>query len=82
MTRLLVALVLAVAAVPAVADADPPKSHEVLTQRPSGFWTSNRPAVGGAYRWRLLGLGVMIAAVTGYAVVRLIRRANAQRDLR
>ena len=61
------------------ASAEPPNTHEVLTERPSGFWTSNRPAVGGAYRWRLLGLGLVIAAVTGYGMLRLIRRANAER---
>jgi hypothetical protein len=66
----------------AVASAEPPNTHEVLQHRPSGFWTSNRPAVGGAYRWRLLGLGVVIAAVTGYGMLRLVRRANAERIAR
>jgi hypothetical protein len=68
-----------VAAQPAVAGAEPPTTHEILSNRPSGFWTSNRPAVGGAYRWRLLGLGVVIAAITGYGMLRLVRRANAER---
>jgi len=70
-------LALAVAASPA--GAEPPTTHEILSERPSGFWTSNRPAVGGAYRWRLLGLGVVIAALTGYGMLRLIKRANAER---
>jgi hypothetical protein len=70
-------LALAVAAPPA--GAEPPNTHEIIYTRPSGFWTSNRPAVGGAYRWRLLGLGVVIAAVTGYGMLRLIRRASAER---
>jgi hypothetical protein len=52
---------------------------EVLTHRPSGFWTSNRPAVGGAYRWRLLGLGVVLASGAGLLMWRLTRRANAAR---
>lgn len=77
---LAVALALAAAAPPA--RAEPPRTHEILYARPSGFWTSNRPAVGGAYRWRLLGIGVAIAAVTGYGMVRLIRRANAERARR
>ena len=77
MKRLLVLLVLACA--PTSVQADPPKTHEILSNRPSGFWTSNAPAVGGAYRWRLLGLGVVIAAVTGYGIVRLIRSAKADR---
>jgi len=52
---------------------------EVLSHRPSGFWTSNRPAVGGAYRWRLLGIGIVLASVTGYLMWRLIRKTNAER---
>lgn len=74
------AMVLAFGAAAPVASAEPPTTHEILTEKPSGFWTSNRPAVGGAYRWRLLGLGVVIAAVTGYGMLRLIRRANAERE--
>jgi hypothetical protein len=78
----LLAFVIGVASIAAqapAASAEPPTTHEILTERPSGFWTSNRPAVGGAYRWRLLGLGVAIAVVTGYGMLRLIRRANTER---
>jgi hypothetical protein len=64
------------------ARAQPPTSHEILTERPSGFWTSNRPAVGGAYRWKLLEVGVIIAALTGYGMLRLVKRANAERAAR
>jgi hypothetical protein len=71
---------LAIGAV-APARAEPPTTHEILSERPSGFWTSNRPAVGGAYRWRLLGIGVVLVAATGYAMLRLIRRASAERAL-
>jgi hypothetical protein len=67
------------AAWPTPAGAEPPSTHEILSSRPSGFWTSNRPAVGGAYRWRLLGVGVVIAAITGYGMLRLVRRASAER---
>jgi hypothetical protein len=66
-------------AAPTPAGAEPPNTHEILYTRPSGFWTSNRPAVGGAYRWRLLGIGVVIAALTGYGMLRLVKRANAER---
>jgi hypothetical protein len=72
-----VSLALVVAAPPA--GAEPPNTHEILYTRPSGFWTSNRPAAGGAYRWRLLGIGVAIAGLTGYGMLRLVRRANAER---
>jgi hypothetical protein len=71
-----------VVAAAAPASAEPPTTHEILSERPSGFWTSNRPAVGGAYRWRLLGLGVVIAAITGYGMLRLVRRASAERAAR
>lgn len=76
---LAIALGLALAAAAPPARAEPPTTHEIIYTRPSGFWTSNRPADGGAYRWRLLGIGAVIAAVTGYGMVRLIRRANAER---
>jgi hypothetical protein len=72
----------ALAASAPLASAEPPTTHEIIYTRPSGFWTSNRPAVGGAYRWRLLGIGVVVLAVTGYAMLRLVRRANAERAAR
>jgi len=57
-----------------------PGSHmrkpEVRSGRPSGFWTSTRPAKGGAYRWRILGVGAAVLAVTVFFVVRLLRRAS------
>jgi hypothetical protein len=62
-----------------VAAAEPPTTHEIVYTRPSGFWTSTRPAVGGAYRWRLLAVGVSLATITGLGMWRLVRRANAQR---
>lgn len=64
------------------ARAEPPNTHEIIYTRPSGFWTSNRPAVGGAYRWRMLGIGVVVLAITGYGMLRLIKRANAERATR
>ncbi len=42
----------------------------------SGFWTSRQPAQGGAYRWRLLLLGVGLIGLTGGVIVLLIKRAN------
>jgi hypothetical protein len=55
------------------------RKHEILQHRTSGFWTSNRPAEHGAYRWRLLAIGAVLAAGTGYLLVRLLRRASADR---
>ena len=82
MRRVLFALVLAAATPMAAAFAEPPDTHEILVNRPSGFWTSNRPAIGGAYRYRLLAIGVVIASITAYLVWRAIRRANEQRARR
>lgn len=81
MRRLILAFAL-LSALPAPVSAEPPHTHEIIYNRPSGFWTSNRPAVGGAYRWRLLAIGGVICGITAYFVVRLIRRANSDRDKR
>jgi hypothetical protein len=77
----LIGLALAASA-PTLARAEPPTSHEILTDRPSGFWTSNRPAVNGAYRYRLLLIGLGVLGVTTYFVVRALRRASAERAAR
>ena len=58
------------------AAADPPETHEIIYNRPSGFWTSNRPAVGGAYKYRLMLVGVGVLAITAFFMVRLIRNAR------
>lgn len=81
MRRFAIGLVLGVglAVIAPGASAEPPTTHEVLSERPSGFWTSNRPAQGGAYRYRLLGLGVLIASITGFFTWRLIRNASGPR---
>ncbi len=78
MKRLIFVAMLSLVGMASADDAtpQPPRQHEVLTHRPSGFWTSNRPAVGGAYRWRLLGLGVVIAALTGVLMVRVVRNTR------
>jgi hypothetical protein len=66
----------------ATASAEPPTTHEIIYNRPSGFWTSNQPAVNGAYRYRLLGIGCALVLVTGLLTWRLIKRANAERAQR
>jgi hypothetical protein len=71
---------LAAGAAPAVAaEPTPMRQPQVLQHRPSGFWTSNRPAENGAYRYRLLGIGVGLAGIMGFVMWRLMRRANAER---
>jgi hypothetical protein len=75
---LLIALLVGSAAY-AQTEQRPTREREVLQHRPSGFWTSNRPAEGGAYRWRLLGVGIVLAIGSGLLMRRLIKRANAER---
>jgi len=50
------------------------REPEILHAKPSGFWTSNRPATGGAYRYRLMLLGVGIAAIMATIMIVVIRR--------
>jgi hypothetical protein len=50
------------------------REPEILHAKPSGFWTSNRPAIGGAYRYKLMLLGIAIAAAMGTLMVVVIRR--------
>jgi hypothetical protein len=42
----------------------------------SGFWTSRAPAKGGAYRYRLLLIGIGLVGIMGGAIMYLIKRAN------
>jgi hypothetical protein len=79
MRRLVLLVVLAFAA-PAAAQSQPElKQPEVLTHKPSGFWTSPRPAQGGAYRYRMMGIGAALLLATGLLTWRLVKRANAER---
>lgn len=76
------ALLLGLAAgAPDVAFADTPEVHDATKGRPSsGFWGTGEARGKGAYRWKLLGVGVVIAAVAGFGMVRLLRRASAERE--
>ena len=63
----------------ATAFAEPPHhgEHEILSNRPSGFWTSNAPAIGGAYKYNLMLVGLAVLAITGFFTYRLLRRARS-----
>jgi hypothetical protein len=76
MRRLCVALLLLVGQ---IAFAEPPRhgEHEILNARPSGFWTSNAPAIGGAYKYNLMYVGLVVLAITGFFTYRLLRRARS-----
>jgi hypothetical protein len=55
-------------------EAAPPPPRPQLTAKPSGFWTSSRPARNGAYRYRMLGIGVALVLATGWMTVRVVQR--------
>jgi hypothetical protein len=74
---LAIGFVFALAAPVLAAPPTEERPHEILSDRPSGFWTSNRPAVGGAYKYRLLGIGLAVAALTGWLTIRLVKNAKA-----
>ena len=83
-------------AAPTEADGwEQPKSYEQLSQRereremqaqqwqgPSGFWTSPHKSEHGAYRYRMMGIGAVLLLGMGWLMLRLIRRANAERTAR
>jgi hypothetical protein len=77
--KLVLALMIAFAALAVVPGCDS-KTDEGGGR--SGFWTSRRPANGGPYRWRLLGIGAGLALLSGAGMLALVRRANAQRAAR
>jgi hypothetical protein len=84
--RLLIPLLLVLGlAAPAFAqrpaDPPPPPENRVLGGR-SSFWGSNRPSEGGAYRWRLLGIGLGLIGITGFVMFRLVKKANRERERR
>ena len=93
MKRLLVAIALACGlglalSTAAAADPDPVdpsllserhmREPEILHAKPSGFWTSNEPAKNGAYRYRMMLIGIGIAAIMGTVIVVVIKK-NARR---
>ena len=63
-----------------VAHAQP--AGQMQSPRPSGFWGSGQSRGKGAYRWKLLGVGVGIGAIAGVVMWKLTRRANAERAQR
>ena len=85
MRRLVLLVVLAFAG-PAYADPAPqapltenPKA-KLDWKGPSGFWTNPYPAKGGAYRWRMMAIGGVLLVGTGYAMLRLVKKANSERS--
>lgn len=64
------------------ANAEVDRAGEEQPQGRSSFWGSNTPAKHGAYRWRLLGIGVGLLGITGFVMLRLVRKARAEREAR
>jgi len=59
------------------------REHELQAQHwqgASGMWTSPHKAKGGAYRYRLMGIGGALLLGMGLVTHRLVKRANADRD--
>jgi hypothetical protein len=63
---------------PALLKTSTMKTPEILNEKPSGFWTSNRPAKDGAYYYWMMGVGLVVSAAAGITALRLIRRAGRQ----
>ena len=90
MRRLVLCLVLAFGVMPAFAEPEPttpttseaPRAREVVKRKPSGFWTSPHSAEDRPYRWGKLAIGGVLVLATGFVMLRLVRRANAQRAAR
>lgn len=60
----------------------PPTAGEMTQNpKPSGFWGKGERGPG-AYRWKLLGIGVGLVAITGFVMLRMVRRASAERAAR
>ena len=60
----------------------PPAAGERLQQpKNPGFWGKGDRGPG-SYRWKLLGIGVVLIGVTGFFMLRLVKRANADRAAR
>ncbi len=57
-----------------------PITPEPVLRKPSGFWTSGRPATGGAYRYPLLAIGTIVCLCTAAFMIWVIRRHPAQRS--
>jgi hypothetical protein len=93
---MLVTLVLALGVAPVFAqETEQPRPLDSLSQReiereqqqqrwqgPSGFWTSPHASKHGAYRYRLLLIGVGLVVITGLVTLRLVKRASAERAAR
>ena len=58
------------------------RQPEQLAHKPSGFRLPNVPAKGGAYRYRMLGLGAVVVGITALLTARYLRRMGRERVAR
>jgi hypothetical protein len=49
------------------------------TRRPSGYWTGYRPAKGGAYKWPLMLVGLIVTAICATILVTYLRSVSRKR---
>lgn len=80
MKRLVLALSLAAAAASPALAGDEADAQEIGGR--SGFWSTPNVPGSGAYRWRLLYLGIGLATLSGAGMLYLVRKANAARAAR
>jgi len=64
---------------PPPASSREPGKPEYMNTKTSGFGLPNVPARGGAYRYRLMGIGAGVLAITAFFTVRYLRRINRTR---
>jgi hypothetical protein len=81
MRRLVLLVVLALSPM-AMAQSAPPQRERI--EQPygrSGFWTSPHPAKT-PYRWRMMAIGGGLLAITGFVMLRLVKKASRERAAR
>ncbi len=81
MLRLLVIVALAFGfSTPAFAQAGDDKPIATMRpEKPSGFWGGAKRGEGGAYRWKLLYVGVGLVLLTGAGILVVLKRTPGPR---
>jgi hypothetical protein len=87
MRRLVLLVVLALSSMAPMApmaiaqSAQPQRERIEQPYGRSGFWTSPHPAKT-PYRWRMMAIGGGLLAITGFVMLRLVKKASRERAAR